>query len=69
MAVPHEHRTFLDNAVARLKTDERLLGVAVGGSWNTDEMDRFSDLDLVIAVADEGFDTGEHVGERRIFIR
>jgi hypothetical protein len=47
---------FLENAVRCLKADERLLGVAVGGSWNTGEMDRFSDLDLVIAVVDEAFD-------------
>jgi predicted nucleotidyltransferase len=56
MAVPEQHRVFLNNAVGCLKTDERLLGVAVGGSWNTGEMDRFSDLDLVIAVVDDAFD-------------
>ena len=56
MTVPEPHRRFLDSAVARLKADERLLGVAVAGSWNTGEMDRFSDLDLVIAVTDDAFD-------------
>lgn len=56
MAVPDQHRVFLDNAVAYLKLDARLLGVAVGGSWNTGEMDQFSDLDLLIAVADDAFE-------------
>lgn len=56
MTVPAEHQTFLENAVTQLSADERLLGVAVGGSWCTGEMDRFSDVDLVIAVADQSFD-------------
>jgi hypothetical protein len=60
MAVPEQHRAFLDNAVKQLQTDERLRGIAVAGSWNTREMDRFSDLDLIIAVADDSFDAVMH---------
>ena len=60
MGVPEPHRVFLENAVRCLKADERLLGVAVAGSWTTGEMDRFSDLDLVIAVVDEAFDAVMH---------
>ena len=56
MGVPDQHRRFLDQALPRLQADERLLGLAAAGSWNSAEMDRFSDLDLVIAVADEAFD-------------
>lgn len=54
--VPQRHQAFLDEALSRLESDPRLLGVAIGGSWTTNEMDRFSDLDLVIAVMDEEFD-------------
>jgi hypothetical protein len=56
MDVPDPHRRFLEEAVPRLQADGRLLGVAVGGSWNSAEMDRFSDLDLVIAVVDDAFE-------------
>jgi Nucleotidyltransferase domain len=56
MPVPDQHRAFLEHAVASLQTDARVLGIAVGGSWNTGDMDRFSDLDLVIAVDDNAFD-------------
>jgi predicted nucleotidyltransferase len=56
MAAPDRHRAFLDHAIPRFRADERLLGVAVCGSWNTGEMDPFSDLDLVIAVNDDAFD-------------
>ena len=48
-SVPGPHRKFLHSAVERLQRDERLLGVAAGGSFLTNSMDEFSDLDLVIA--------------------
>ena len=48
--VPEPHATFLHTAVARLSEDERLVGVAAGGSYLTQAMDAFSDLDLVVAV-------------------
>lgn len=54
--VPSQHQAFLNEALNRLKSDKRLLGVAIGGSWTTNEMDRFSDLDLVIAVVDDEFE-------------
>lgn len=49
-SLPQSHREFLERAVARLKTDPRIVGVAAGGSFVTNSMDEFSDLDLVIAV-------------------
>ena len=49
-SLPESHREFLHQAIDRLETDERLVGVAAGGSFITDSMDQFSDLDLVIAV-------------------
>lgn len=49
-AVPDPHATFLDRAIEVLEHDERLVGVAAGGSYATGKMDEYSDLDLVIAV-------------------
>ena len=46
--VPEPHATFLRNAVARLREDARLVGVAAGGSYLTGTMDEFSDLDLYL---------------------
>ena len=48
--LPDVHRNFLENAVPNLKTDPRILGVAVGGSFLLDEIDEYSDLDLVIYI-------------------
>lgn len=47
--VPEPHRLFLER-IEHLKSDNRIMGVAVGGSLVDNMMDEFSDLDLVIAV-------------------
>jgi predicted nucleotidyltransferase len=54
--IPEPHATFLRNAVDRLSQDERLVGVAAGGSYVTGSMDQFSDLDLVIAVEPDAYE-------------
>jgi predicted nucleotidyltransferase len=46
-----QHTDFVDNALAMLQSDQRIVGVAAGGSWITNSMDEFSDIDLVIVVA------------------
>ena len=48
--LPEPHRAFLRGLLETLKRDERIVGVMAGGSYLTDSMDEFSDLDLVIAV-------------------
>lgn len=48
--LPESHREFLQRSIDRLKNDRRLVGVAAGGSFITNSMDEFSDLDLIIAV-------------------
>jgi hypothetical protein len=48
--LPGLHATFLQTAVPRLQTDERLVAVAAGGSFLTGGMDEYSDLDLVVVV-------------------
>ncbi|MFN6497970.1 MAG: nucleotidyltransferase domain-containing protein [Nostoc sp. DedQUE01] len=52
MAVPEPQRELLEQILANLKRDERLLGVAIAGSYLTGEMDEYSDLDLIIVVDD-----------------
>lgn len=49
VSVPERHRRFLER-VERLKPDNRIMGVAVGGSLLENLMDEFSDLDLLVAV-------------------
>jgi predicted nucleotidyltransferase len=41
-------KEFLHKALNVIQQDENVLGVAVGGSWIESEIDRYSDLDLVI---------------------
>lgn len=52
MPVPEIQRLFLEQIIAKLKEDDRLLGVAIGGSYLSGEMDEYSDLDLVIVIDD-----------------
>src|SRR5215813_12692708 len=49
-ALPEPHATFLAAALARLRADERIVGVAAAGSFARGRVDAHSDLDLVIAV-------------------
>lgn len=49
-SLPEPHRRFLVNLLRVLPEDQRLVGVAAGGSYLTDSMDEFSDLDLVLAI-------------------
>lgn len=44
------HLEFVNKAINFFRTDSRILGIAVGGSWITNSMDEYSDIDLVIVV-------------------
>lgn len=55
--LPDRHREFLGDALPRLREDDRLVGIAAGGSVLSGTMDEYSDLDLVVAVEPEAFDT------------
>ncbi|HEV7732384.1 MAG TPA: nucleotidyltransferase domain-containing protein [Candidatus Binatia bacterium] len=50
-STPPEHRAFLARALDVLAADDRIVGVAAGGSYVTDTVDEWSDIDLVVAVA------------------
>jgi hypothetical protein len=41
------HRLFVDNVIEKIKDDKNVLGLAIGGSWITNEIDEFSDIDLI----------------------
>src|SRR5438445_7263416 len=46
--MPSAHRAFLEAAIPRLRADERLVGLAAGGSFISRTLDEHSDLDLVV---------------------
>lgn len=56
-AVPEPHAGFLEAAVDRLQRDARIVGIAAGGSYLTQAIDEFSDLDLVLAVEPAEYET------------
>jgi hypothetical protein len=43
-------KNFIESAEAILRADDNVLGLAIGGSWLTKEMDEYSDLDLVVVL-------------------
>jgi hypothetical protein len=47
-AMPRALETFLETALPALRSDERLVAVAAGGSFISGELDEHSDLDLVL---------------------
>jgi len=55
--LPALHRGFLDRALPVFSAQPRIAGVAGAGSYASDSMDRFSDLDLVLAC-----EPGQHAG-------
>lgn len=42
------HKSFAENVVKIFKDNPDNLGIAVGGSWITDEIDEFSDIDFIV---------------------
>ena len=56
-SAPDLHRAFVTRAVPILQGDPRIVGVGAAGSWADDTMDVHSDLDLVIAVEPQSFET------------
>jgi len=55
--VPSAHKIFIAHTIPRFEEDSRMLGLAAGGSWITQELDEYSDLDLVIVVDDSHYQT------------
>ncbi len=55
-SLPALHRVFLNRALPTLTSQRWLVGIAASGSFATDTMDEFSDLDLTLAVEDDHYD-------------
>jgi predicted nucleotidyltransferase len=52
-----EHKRLLIGVRERFATDDRVIGVLLGGSLALDRADRFSDVDLYVFVRDEDFES------------
>lgn len=46
-------KQFADNVVETVRDDENIIGLAVAGSWLTNEIDEFSDLDLILVTKEK----------------
>ncbi len=53
-SLPAWHRPFVARVCELCARDPRVLGLAAGGSWLTDSMDAFSDLDFVVVTENDG---------------
>ncbi|PYN79583.1 MAG: oxalate:formate antiporter [Candidatus Rokuibacteriota bacterium] len=68
--MPAMHRAFLERAILQFRADERLVGIAAGGSFISRMLDEHSDLDLVVVslpavskhVLREGPDLAQRLG-------
>ncbi|GAL22698.1 putative plasmid-related protein [Vibrio maritimus] len=48
--LPEAHKAVLNRIIEALSIDSRLCGIAASGSYGSNKMDEYSDLDLVIAI-------------------
>ena len=55
MQIPKAIEKFLEKALPQFCADERLVGLAVGGSWIRGTLDEQSDVDVVVVVRDQAF--------------
>jgi len=42
------HNNFVKKVIEKVKVDPTIVGLAVGGSWINNQIDNFSDIDLVL---------------------
>jgi len=54
-SLPNTHRQLLIKIIDELSRDSRILGIGAGGSYASDSMDRYSDVDLVIAIDPDAY--------------
>lgn len=54
--LPAAHKSLLIRIVDTLSQDPRILAIGASGSYSSDSMDEFSDLDLVIAIEPKDYD-------------
>jgi hypothetical protein len=46
-------KQFIEQVVTKVKLDKNIIGLAVAGSFITNEVDEFSDVDLILVTADK----------------
>lgn len=46
-------KEFAQKATKILESDDNVIGLAAAGSWITDEIDEFSDLDLILVTQEK----------------
>lgn len=47
------HEIFLKNALEVIENDETIIGLTIGGSWLANEIDEYSDLDLILVTREK----------------
>ncbi|KXF82055.1 aminoglycoside 6-adenylyltransferase [Enterovibrio coralii] len=55
-SLPQAHKQLLDDIIRVFSADPRVVGIGASGSFASDSMDDYSDLDIVIAVEPTHFD-------------
>ncbi len=53
--LPHAHKRILTQIIDTFSSDPRIVGIGANGSFTSDTMDKYSDLDLVIAIDPDRF--------------
>ncbi|GAA1442243.1 nucleotidyltransferase domain-containing protein [Leifsonia poae] len=56
MGLPRLQRDVIDAALPRIEADARVIGVALAGSIAAGRADEYSDVDLIVVVADDAFE-------------
>ncbi|ACT93544.1 aminoglycoside 6-adenylyltransferase [Dyadobacter fermentans] len=46
--IPYDYQKFVDSLRSHLQSNIEFLGLAVGGSWIDNQLDSFSDIDLIL---------------------
>ncbi|GIU40734.1 oxalate:formate antiporter [Shewanella sairae] len=54
--LPASHQQLLQQIITVFSKDPRIVGIGASGSYASDSMDKYSDLDLVIAIEPEDFE-------------
>lgn len=53
--LPQTHQQLLIKIISEFSQDKRILGIGASGSYASDMMDKYSDLDLIIAINPDDF--------------
>ncbi|MBN2876752.1 MAG: nucleotidyltransferase domain-containing protein, partial [Bacilli bacterium] len=54
--IPQAHQNFIESIKKTLIKDTRITGLLVGGSYLTNDMDEYSDIDFIIVINNEDYE-------------